>query len=192
MPDTQAATQDLLAARRPHRADARRNFDALLAAARAAFTESGTDVSLEDIAKRAGVGIGTLYRNFPTREDLVECVYIDEVDGLSRAAADVASREPWEALSAWLERFVDYVATKHALLSALNKGSETMVAARGALYAAGNPILARAQEAGEVRADTSIQDLMMLVLAVTNGTFVDDAQRARVLAMALDGIRIRD
>ena len=89
--------------RRPQRADARRNFDALLAAARDAFAEQGTDASLEDIARRAGVGIGTLYRNFPTRKDLFDSVYVGEVDQLCQAAEDVADREPWEALTACVD-----------------------------------------------------------------------------------------
>src|SRR3954453_8941279 len=110
-------TTELIA--RPKRADARRNYEKLLAAAREAFTEADRDASLEDIARRAGVGIGTLYRNFPTRSDLVEAVYVDEVDALSRSAAELAELEPWEALSAWLRRFVGYVATKQALTEEL-------------------------------------------------------------------------
>src|SRR3954462_1695679 len=101
--------------KRPKRADALRNYEKLVAAAREAFTEADRSASLEDIARRAGVGIGTLYRNFPTRSDLVEAVYVDEVEGLARSAAELADLEPWEALSAWLGRFVGYVATKQAL-----------------------------------------------------------------------------
>src|SRR5919112_5514942 len=92
--------------RRPHRADARRNFDALLAAAREAFAEQGSDASLEDIARRAGVGIGTLYRNFPTRQDLFESVYLGEVEELCAAAEAAMAQPPWEALASWLRRFV--------------------------------------------------------------------------------------
>ena len=79
---------------RPHRADTRRNFDALLAAAREAFNRHGIDVALEDIARQAGVGIGTLYRNFPTRSDLVEAVYVGEIEELLQAARDAIKREP--------------------------------------------------------------------------------------------------
>src|SRR6202046_4884150 len=93
---------------RPMRADARRNYQKLLAAGREAFTEEGSSASLEEIARRAGVGIGTLYRHFPTRQALLEAVYVEEVEAL-------ADREPWDALIAWLHRFVDYVATKQAL-----------------------------------------------------------------------------
>src|SRR5436305_8744675 len=84
---------------RPKRADALRNYEKLVAAAREAFTEADRSASLEDIARRAGVGIGTLYRNFPTRGDLVEAVYVDEVEALSRSAEELAPLEPWEGLT---------------------------------------------------------------------------------------------
>ena len=91
MSDATATVQAASLAQRPKRADARRNFDKLLAAAAAAFAQDGADASLEDIARRAGVGIGTLYRNFPTREALLEAVYVDEVQEMSRSAAAAAS-----------------------------------------------------------------------------------------------------
>ena len=96
---------------RPLRTDAKRNREQLLTAAHAAFTENGTGASLEDIARRAHVGVGTLYRHFPTRQALLEAVYVDEVEALCRSAADFADREPWDALVLWFDRFVDYVAT---------------------------------------------------------------------------------
>ena len=105
--------------KRPKRADALRNYEKLVAAAREAFTEADRSASLEDIARRAGVGIGTLYRNFPTRADLVQAVYVDEVEALSRSAGEAAERDPWDALTAWLQRFVGYVATKQALADEL-------------------------------------------------------------------------
>src|SRR3954452_10833046 len=105
--------------KRPKRADALRNYEKLVAAAREAFTEADRSASLEDIARRAGVGIGTLDRNFPTRADLVEAVYVDEVEALSRSAEELAPLEPWEGLTAWLESFVGYVAKKQALAGAV-------------------------------------------------------------------------
>lgn len=179
-----------VAVRRPQRADARRNFDALLAAARDAFAEHGTTASLEDIARRAGVGIGTLYRNFPARQDLLEAVYVDEVDQLAEAAAAAGTLPPWEAVTAWLERFVTYVATKRALLEALNQDSEMFRACRAALYEAGEPLFQRAQQAGEVRADASFDDMLRMISGLTSGTFVDTAQRDRVLGFALAGLRV--
>ena len=175
--------------RRPARADARRNFDALIAAARTAFAEKGTDASLEDIARRAGVGIGTLYRNFPTRRDLFEAVYVSEIQQLASVASAVSSLPPWEALSTWLERFVEYVGTKRAIVEALNRESEIFAACRKQMYEAGEPLFTRAQEAGVVRGDASFDDVLRLVSGLTSAAFVDDAQRERVLSLALDGLR---
>src|SRR5918995_1306509 len=86
---------------RPKRADARRNYEKVLAAAREAFAEGGESTSLEGIARRAGVGIGTLYRHFPNRQALLEALYVDEVDEICRSADELEDAEPWEALSAW-------------------------------------------------------------------------------------------
>src|ERR687896_1168836 len=124
---------------RPHRADARRNFDALLAAARDAFNRDGIEVALEDIARQAGVGIGTLYRNFPTRSDLVEAVYVSEIEELVAAARGAIEREPWDALETWLRRFSGYVATKLAMLQGLNKDSEMFRVCRAAMFEAASP-----------------------------------------------------
>ncbi|WP_306208656.1 TetR/AcrR family transcriptional regulator [Actinoplanes sp. RD1] len=178
-----------LPVRRPQRADARRNFDALLAAARTAFAEQGTDASLEDIARRAGVGIGTLYRNFPTRRDLFEAVYVEEVDQLARVAADVAGLPPWDALVTWLHRFVDYAVTKRAVVEALNRESEMFATCRATMYAAGEPLLHRAQQSGAVRPDARFDDILRLVSGLTAAAYTDDTQRDRVLALALDGLR---
>jgi AcrR family transcriptional regulator len=183
------ATATGLQLRRPQRADARRNFDALLAAARQVFAEQGTDASLEDVARRAGVGIGTLYRNFPTRRDLFESVYIGEVEDLCAAAQALAEQPPWEALVAWLRRFVSYVATKRALVEALNHDSDVFRTCRGAMSTCGAPLLERAQAAGEARADIDFDDVVRLVSGITWGGFVDEAQRDRVLQIALDGLR---
>jgi AcrR family transcriptional regulator len=178
-----------LAARRPQRADARRNFDSLLAAAREVFSEQGTEASLEEVARRAGVGIGTLYRNFPTRRELFESVYIGEVEDLCAAAAALSDRDPWNALVAWVHRFVGYVTTKRALLEALSRESPVFRACRAEIDNAGEPLLARAQEAGVARTDLSFDDFLRLLSGITWGTFTDDAQRDRVLQVALDGIR---
>ena len=180
-----------LGVRPPQRADARRNFDALLAAAREVFAEQGPDASLEDVARRAGVGIGTLYRNFPTRSDLFERVYIGEVQDLCAAARDLGDRPPWEALEAWLDRFVGYIATKRALMEAFSSGSPVLSVCRAEMYDAGTPLFQRAQDAGEVRPDLTFDDLVKMVAGLTAGTFTDDAQRDRVFRIALDGIRAR-
>ena len=182
---------EIVASRRPHRKDAARNYDALLAAAREAFAEHGAEASLEDIARRAGVGIGTLYRNFPTRRHLFETVYADDVNTLVEVAQQLADEEPWQALSAWLDRFAGYMVTKRAVREALNDESEIFAACRDSMYAAGGPLLERAQEAGQARRDMDFVDLLRMVAGITATTFDDDAQRDRVLAIALDGVRVR-
>ncbi|MFJ2901259.1 TetR/AcrR family transcriptional regulator [Streptomyces sp. NPDC087212] len=180
---------EIVATQRPHRRDAARNYDALLVAAREAFAENGAEAALEDIARRAGVGIATLYRNFPTRRHLFESVYAAEVNELVMVAQQVAALEPWEALTRWLRRFTDYMVTKRAVREALDDDSSTFLACRESLRAAGGPLFARAQEAGVARRDMDFDDLVRLFAGVTGSTFTDDAQRDRVLAIALDGVR---
>jgi AcrR family transcriptional regulator len=181
--------RDILVERRPHRADAARNFDAILAAARAEFTEHGTDAALDGIARRAGVGPATLYRNFTTRGDLVEAVYVAEVDALCQAAVRLtAEQEPWQALAAWVRHFVTYMATKRVLLDALDRESGTFRACRDALYEFGGPLLTRAQESGAARADLTIDDVLRFVVGVTGTPFGSDEQRERILDMAIAGL----
>lgn len=189
---TATATQQPALSRRPKRADARRNYDQLIAAAREAFTERDRSASLEDIARRAGVGIATLYRHFPTRGDLIEAVYVEEVEALCRSADDQGDAEPWAALVGWLGRFVAYVATKQALaeeLFAANRDAELFQGCRGALYDAGEPLLKRAQEAGAVRRDVSIDELLPMVGGIAKIQTADAAAVARILSVALDGLR---
>lgn len=178
-----------LPSRRPKRADARRNFDALVAAAREAFAEQGPQVSLEDIARRSGVSIATLYRNFPSREDLVEEVHREEVEALCRAAEDLADREPWAALAAWLERFAEYIGTKLAFSEALNRTTDGFQACRRAMREAGEPLLARARERGAVRPEATIDDVLRMISGVCAVEYVDEAQRRRVFGFALAGLR---
>ncbi|MEU7611672.1 helix-turn-helix domain-containing protein [Micromonospora sp. NPDC049204] len=173
---------------RPHRADAARNYDAILAAARVAFAEQGADAPLEEIARRAGVGIATLYRNFPTREVLIENVYVTEVEAVCEAAEDVGSLAPRAALYAWLRRFVEYIGAKQPLAAGLNRESAAYQECRRALYAAGGPLLERAQLAHEVRADVTIDDVMRLSSAIASGHFPRSEQRDHVLVVALDGL----
>lgn len=180
---------------RPKRADARRNYDKVLGAARTAFAEQGTRASLEDIARRAGVGIGTLYRHFPTRQDLLEAVYVDEVEALCQSAEDFAGLPPWEALVSWLNRFVCYVATKRALaeelVATVGMESDVFKKCHDAIFSAGEPLLQRAQEAHAVRSDAAFGDVIRLVGGVTmiKGAHQDDIER--ILAIALDGLRYR-
>lgn len=180
---------ELLDRRRPRRADAARNFDALLDAAAAALAEQGKDVPLEEIARRAGVGIGTLYRNFPTREDLVEAVYLGEVEAVCRYAREVSDREPGEALRAWLLRFIGHMASKPALVAGMREHSEAFATSRAATGAAAAPLLAQAQRAGSVRADVSVDDVLRLAAGVGTMSYTNEAQCEHVIAIALDGLR---
>jgi AcrR family transcriptional regulator len=182
------AVADLLAQRRPHRADAARNFDAILAAGRKAFAAGGTDVSLEEIAFQAGVGVATLYRNFPSREDLAEAVYVTEVDEVCRYGDRLTRGEPWAALVSWLRRFVAYLGTKRILLDALDRESGAFRACRDALYATGEPLLTRAQDAGRARAEVTIDDVLRYFLGVTSAPVSSRRQRERLFAMAIHGL----
>jgi AcrR family transcriptional regulator len=178
------------------RADARRNRDNLLIAAAELFAEEGTTVSLEAVAKRAGVGIGTLYRHFPTREALVVAAYQSEVEHLCQAADELlASREPDEALDAWMERFVSYVATKRGMSEALGQvaasGSTVPTAAREQIGEALGRLLAAGQAAGTIRSDLDADDLLRAMSSIwamsdTPG-WAEQAHRLRRLLM--DGLR---
>ncbi len=181
--------------KRPKRADALRNYEKVLAAAREAFAEGGEATALEDIARRAGVGIGTLYRNFPNRQALLEAIYVEEVEQVCRAAADFSGAEPWQALTGWIDRVVAYIGTKLALATELQKyldaGSELFSACRTSLWAAGAPLLAQAQEAGVVREDITIQELIHLVVGIVKIPSTDPEQKEHLLRVALDGLRYR-
>ncbi len=182
------------------RADAQRNYLKLLTAAAEAFAEHGTDdVSLEEIARRAGVGIGTLYRHFPTRHALLEAVYRDQVEAL-RARADelLETKPPAEALATWLRDLLDFGRTKRMLTSALlttvTRDSEVMTSSSGIVRGAATDILAGAQDAGVVRADADAGDLMKLVHAIsmtTEWAGEDNEQADRLLALVLDGLRVK-
>jgi AcrR family transcriptional regulator len=180
---------------RPKRADAARNYDKLLAAARDAFTEDGADASLEDIARRAGVGIGTLYRNFPTRQALLEATYVDEVETICRATEGLEGLEPWDALVTWLRRFADYATTKKALMTELmtymGKDAEVFVHCRGEIVTAGTPLLEAAQRAGEVRPDAVFIDIARMVGGIATIPNAEPGQVDRILDVALDGLRPR-
>lgn len=180
---------------RPKRADARRNYEKVLAAARAAFAEGGESTALEEIARRAGVGIGTLYRHFPNRQALLEAVYVNEVEAVCRSAEKLDGGDPWEALNAWFERLMGYLATKqalvHELLNYLETGAPLFQVCRTSLYDAGGPLLERAQEAGVVRDDVEFPEVMQMVMGISKIPASDPSQVAHILRIALDGLRYR-
>lgn len=154
---------------RPLRADARRNRELLLAAAKAVFAERGADAPLDDVARRARVGNATMYRHFPTRQDLLVAVYSDEVTELcAQGEALLGEDAPGDALFAWLRAFVAHVATKRELALALTetgRRSELFERWHQAMRATASALLLRAQEAGEARPEVAAADL----LALANG-----------------------
>jgi AcrR family transcriptional regulator len=159
---------------RKPRADSVRNREQLMAAAKAAFTERGADVALEEIARRAGLGIGTLYRHFPTREALLAAVYRREVEQLA-AAADrlLAERSPAKALEAWLEQLIDYMATKRVIAPALRaspgEGSAAYAASAPTIVSALNRLADAAIASGDIRADVTPDDLARLIGGLSLG-----------------------
>jgi AcrR family transcriptional regulator len=192
-PTTEPVPQALT--RRPKRADARRNYDKVVAAARVAFAERGASTSLEEIARRAEVGIGTLYRNFPNRQALLEAVYVDEVENLCRSGGEFEDLAPWDAFVAWTHRLAGYLVTKqalaHELLEYLDRDAPLFQTCRAALFAAGQPVLERAQQAGAVRADTDLWEIIHMVGGIAKIPSSDPEQIEHILTIALDGLRYR-
>ena len=183
---------------KPLRKDAARNREKLLAAAVGLFAERGTEGSLEEVAKRAGVGIGTLYRHFPTRDALVEAAYRNEVAQL-RAAADelLAELPPDAALEAWMRRFVDYGSAKRGMRDALQSiaggGADLFAETRGQVTEAVAVLLRAGAEAGTLRSDVEPEDVLRAMGAIWLVADGDDwAEDAlRVLRLVLDGLRYR-
>jgi AcrR family transcriptional regulator len=178
---------------RPLRADARRNRDQLLAVAVRAFSQDGPDVPLDAIAREAGVGIGTLYRHFPTREALVEAAYRTELDRLCDAAPVLlAELPPAEALRAWMDRFVDYMTTKRGMADALKaviaSGGNPYAHSRDRMITAVESLLAAGGSAGALRADVTAADVLAGLSGVTLAAAGRD-QAGRLLDLLLDALR---
>jgi AcrR family transcriptional regulator len=176
------------------RADARRSRIKLLEAATAAFAEHGADAPLDDIARRAGVGIGTLYRHFPTRTDLQAAVYRSQVIAVCETSDKlVATVTPEEAFFGWVRALTGYLTTKRglsrALIEAVGKDSELISGCWTAMHQSTDRLLAHAQQAGVLRADISSQDVLRLVHGITIATEQSPADTDRLLAMVLDGLR---
>jgi AcrR family transcriptional regulator len=180
---------------RAMRADAKRNYDKILASAREAFTECGASASLEAIARRAGVGIGTLYRHFPTRQALLEAVYVGEVQELCEATRELLELPPWESFVALAHRLVGYLATKKALANELmnyvDRDASFFKTCRGDLFVAGEPVLKRAQDAKAVRADTDFTEIVQLIGGIAKIEETAPGQREHILDITLDGLRCK-
>lgn len=179
---------------RPQRADAQRNYEKLLDAARTLFDEEG-DTSMEAIAKRAGVGVGTLYRHFPKRIDVVEAVYRDDVEQVvATAETAVATLGPWEAVDTFLRAFVTYALGKRRFLTelreAFEKNPELKSSARERLDYAMHLVVDRGQAAGVVRADLTGEDVIGLVGPMCISATLTREQCERLIGMILDGLRV--
>jgi AcrR family transcriptional regulator len=174
-------------ARRKPRTDAQRNKERILEVAKRAFARSGANASLDDIAKQAGVGPGTLYRHFPSRDALLEAVYRNEVEKLGAAERELSQKlPPVEALRAWMLLFVDYIATKQIIAPALNTlvGGPTKVyqASRSQIQEAIDALVERAIKSGEIRRDLDPFDLLRALIGVSNVASAPDwPQSARRL-----------
>lgn len=172
---------------RKPRADAQRNRNLILEVAKRAFTRSGANTSLDDIAKEAGVGAGTLYRHFPTREALLEGVYRTEVEKLAAAEQKFAdAMPPIEALRAWMLLFVDYIATKQIIAPALNTlvggSSKLYEGSRAQIQGAIDALVKRAIQSGDIRRDLDPFDLLRALIGVSNVASTPDwPQSARRL-----------
>lgn len=176
------------------RADARRNYERLVDAARKVFADQGASASMEAIARQAGVGVGTLYRHFPKRIDVVEAVYREDVDVVVNAAErGLSELDPWDALEAWLRAFVEYAQNKRIFLNELHeafeKNPDLKSASRERIADACNRVLVRAQRAGEAREDIDGEDLMQLVSPMCISPTLTREQADRLLPMVLDGLR---
>ncbi|MGQ4515600.1 SbtR family transcriptional regulator [Streptomyces sp. DW26H14] len=176
------------------RADAARNRQRILEAARTAFAATGAETSMAEIARRSGVGSATLYRNFATRRALLEALLADEVDEVCAAAATVEGDSPGDRLTTWLRRFFQYVTTKRPVVLGLLEHTDTtdpVFDSRGRMLAAGRPLLSAAQDAGEIVADLDLDQILDLVVAIAK---IAGSQEYRqpMLDAALAGLRRRD
>jgi len=177
------------------RADARRNLDALLQTAKAVFATSGVDAPVREIAEKAGVGVGTVYRHFPERSDLVAAVFRREIDACADAAQILAAEhEPFEALAHWVQRYAAFVATKRGLAKVLHSGDpafDTLPAYFDQrLRPALRTLLEAAVAAGQVRGDVDANDLLVAVASLCMSAHSDGPGLAqRMVALLVDGLR---
>jgi AcrR family transcriptional regulator len=181
---------------RPLRADAQRNRDQILSAATRAFTECGLEATLEGIAKDAGVGIGTLYRHFPTRCALIEAAYRHELAAVCDAAPELLAKlPPAEALRAWMDRFIDYMGRKLGMADALRaviaSGANPYAQSKDLLVGAIQPILDAGAASGDLRADVSADDVLAGISGVGLSAGERREQAGRLLDLLLDGLRPR-
>ena len=184
-------------AERKQRSDAQQNRERILVVAKEAFAKSGANASLDDIAKQAGVGPGTLYRHFPTRDALLEAVYRTEVEKLAAAERNfAASLPPIEALRAWMLLFVDLIATKRIIAPALNTraggSAKVFEASHGQTWDAIRALVKRAIKSGDIRKDLDAIDLLRALIGVANVATTPDWQHSarRLVDILITGSRV--
>jgi AcrR family transcriptional regulator len=183
------------AGNRPMRADAKRNYERLVVAAKDVFAADGSGASMEAVARKAGVGVGTLYRHFPQRIDLVEAVYRTDVDELVDTAQEAVDQlEPGPAVEAFLRAFVRYAHRKRTLLTELREAFDKNPALRSdsrqRIDQAASLVIDRAQQAGVIRTDVNGTDIMDLLGPMCTSATLSEEQSGRLLAMILDGLRV--
>ncbi|TNC18703.1 TetR/AcrR family transcriptional regulator [Amycolatopsis alkalitolerans] len=176
------------------RADARRNYERIINVAREAFTEHGPEAPLDDIARRACVGPGTLYRHFPNREALIEAVYRADIEKLAQRATELAeARSPGDALAEWVREQVGFVVQNHGLAAtlkaAIDRDSETFALCKVMLNDAAAKIVKAAQEAGVLREDVQPRDIMLMAHGVGAASQNSPDAAPRMVAVMLDGLR---
>jgi AcrR family transcriptional regulator len=174
------------------RADAERNRDKILAAARTAFADPDAEVSMAEISRRADVGMATLYRNFPGRQELLEALYTDEVDAVCKAAETIDGETPGATLVAWLHRFLAFITGKQHIAAELLKQTDhsnpLFKNNRTRVITASRPLLAAAQHAGEVRDDLTLEQILDMIVAIAT-IHGDTGYTGPILQAALDGLR---
>ena len=182
---------------KPLRVDAQRSLDALLQAAKEVFADAGVDAPIRDIAARAVLGVGTIYRHFPQRSDLIAAVFRREIDDCAQAAVDLAAaHEPFEALRQWMQRFSAFFATKRGLAGALHSGEPAYTALPNHFDARLRPaleiLLASAITAGRIRSDIAAGDLLGAIARLSMSDVGGPAQAQRMVALLADGLRSGD
>jgi AcrR family transcriptional regulator len=182
----------LMPQRSPRRVDAERNRERILIAARDAFADPEADVSMAEISRRAGVGSATLYRNFANRRQLLEALYVDEIDAVCEAAASIAGDTPGANLTAWLRRFYAYFTSKRLVAADLLKHADADAPVFGTGYTrvldAGRPLLLAAQASDETRSDLTLEQILDMIAAIAKIPG-DASYREPILRAALDSLR---
>ncbi len=177
------------------RADAERNRAKILAVARSAFAEPGIELSMAEISRRAGVGMATLYRNFPGRRELFEALYTGEVNAICEAAANLEEATPGATFTAWLQRFLDFSTSKRdiasELLTHIESSNPVFNENRDRVLAAGRPLLVAAQRAGHVRPDLRLEQILDMIIAIAS-IHGGPNYLHPILQIAFDGLRPSD